>query len=82
MREQRQLAAQRGVIINLFRLQRGDITQAAEIAIGEQAAKVFEVDAAAVNARVKGVSHLLNIGVADVAAITGITGDGDAEKLR
>ncbi|MNT46091.1 hypothetical protein D3C72_1827140 [compost metagenome] len=43
---------------------------------------MFQIDATAIDTRVKGVSHVLNVIAVNHAAIAGVTLDADAKPLR
>jgi hypothetical protein len=79
--EQRPFAVKRGIVVNLLGFQFDHIAITLEYAIGQQAAQVFKVDTATVDARVVGFGHFLNIAGADNAPVAGITLDADAKEL-
>ena len=80
--EQCQLAVERRIVVDHFRFQLHHIAITAERTVGVNTANMLEVDATAIDARVKAVGHVLNILLADIAAIAGITGDADAKPFR
>src|SRR5450830_870915 len=79
LREQRQFLA--AVRIDFLGLDGDHVAIGFELAVGQDAAYVFQPDAGAIGLRVVGGGDLLDGGAVDVAAVRGGAFGGDAEEL-
>ncbi len=80
-RKQRPFAFQRRIIVNLFGLQFDHIAITLKNTVRQDAAQMFQVNAATIDSRVKGFGHFLNILRTDDTPVTGVTLNADTKEF-